>query len=95
MKNEKNVFLEKERTDYGSVKILGYQGTISFDEVYLRNDRRYFVECELETPKKLSHQIRPKIKNWMLENLDLTDRSEGIGMLRLALSNQEEYVNYI
>lgn len=79
------LILKKERTDYGQKRILGYASILSLDKVFLGSKNRYFVECEIKAPKNKSSQIRPIIKNWLLKNLNLSDRPEGIGMFRLAL----------
>ena len=75
----------KTRTDYSGT-VLDYPTVFSFDKIVFPDETRYFLEAELEgVPADDSDSIRPKIKMWLLDNLQLSDRAEGIGMMKLVL----------
>ena len=84
-KEKEMLSLQKTRTDY-SGKTFDYDGVCSFDEVTFPDETRYFIECEIEVAEELSDSIRPALKSWMILNFDLSDRPEGIGMMKLVLS---------
>ncbi len=81
--------LNKERVDYSGTA-LDYPAVISLDTVVFPDETRYFMECEIEVDEAESHEIRPKLKQWMLDTFNLSDRPEGIGMLRLVMSKIEK-----
>lgn len=81
--------LSKDRTDYDGVT-LDYPAVYSLDVVVFPDETRYFVECEIQVPEEMSSSIRPRLKESMLHTLHLSDRSEGIGMMRLVLSKSRE-----
>ena len=77
---------EKVRTDYQG-KMFDLPCVFSFDKLAFSDETRYFMEAELDgVPEDESDSIRVKMKEWLLNNLNLTDRSEGIGMMKLVLS---------
>jgi len=83
---EKYLSAKKTRTDYQG-ELLGFSATFSFDKVAFPDETRYFMEAELaDVPTDRSDSIRVEIKSWLLEKLNLTDRPEGIGMMKLVLS---------
>ncbi len=83
---EKYLSVEKTRTDYHG-ELLGFPVTFSFDKIVFSDETRYFMEAELaDVPADKSDSIRVEIKGWLLEKLNLTDRPEGIGMMKLVLS---------
>lgn len=83
---EKYLSAKKTRTDYRG-ELLGFSVTFSFDKVVFPDETRYFMEAELaDVPADRSDGIRVEIKSWLLEKLNLTDRPEGIGMMKLVLS---------
>ncbi|MCX6786656.1 MAG: CYTH domain-containing protein [Candidatus Kaiserbacteria bacterium] len=81
--------LSKDRTDYAGVT-LDYPAVYSLDVVVFPDETRYFVECEIQVPEGMSSSIRPHLKESMLQTLHLSDRPEGIGMMRLVLSKSRE-----
>ena len=81
--------LSKDRTDYAGVT-LDYPVVYSLDIVVFPDETRYFVECEIRVPEEMSSSIRPQLKESMLQTLHLSDRPEGIGMMRLVLSKSQK-----
>jgi len=79
----------KDRTDYAGVA-LDYPAVYSLDVVVFPDETRYFVECEIHVPEEISSSIRPYLKESMLQTLHLSDRQEGIGMMRLVLSKSQK-----
>lgn len=83
---EKYFSAEKTRFDYQG-ELLNFPVTFSFDKIIFPDETRYFIEAELDdVPVDQSDSIRVEIKNWLLKNLNLADRPEGIGMMKLVLS---------
>ncbi len=76
--------LHKIRRDFAGT-LFAYPCVFSLDDLTFSNGHRYFIECEIEVPEKVSNSIREELKQWMLTNLNLTERQEAIGMMRLAL----------
>lgn len=84
--------LSKERADYSGT-VLDRPAVYSFDKVVFPDETRFFVECEIRTTEEESHRIRADLKALMLQTLHLSDRPEGIGMMRLVLSKAEKNSN--
>lgn len=76
--------LHKIRRDFAGT-LFTYPCVFSLDDLTFSNGHRYFIECEIEAPKEVSNSIREELRQWMLTHLNLTDRPEAIGMMRLAL----------
>ena len=82
--------LTKTRTDYRG-EFMGYRGVISLDEVtFFPDESRYFIELEIDVPEEKSNAIRSEIKEYLLTTFQLSDRPEGIGMMRLIMSKIEK-----
>ena len=85
--SKKYLSLKKTRTNYKGT-VLGYNAILSFDEINFTDEDKYFFECEIDVPEELTNSIRPELKNWMLRTFNLSDRPEGIGMMKLVIQKQ-------
>ena len=84
--NKTPLTLTKVRTNYEGV-VLGYSAVFSFDYVTFPDEKRYFVECEIDVPEDVAgDEFRSKLREWMLRFFNLSVRPEGIGMMALTLS---------
>ena len=86
LKADKYFKADKTRVDYKG-EMLNFSCTFSFDKLIFPDETRYFMEAELDgVPEEQSEGIRVDIKNWLLKTFNLSDRPEGIGMMKLVLS---------
>ena len=86
LKSDKYFKAEKTRVDYKG-EMLNFPCTFSFDKIVFPDETRYFMEAELDgVPAEQSESIRVEIKNWLLATFNLSDRPEGIGMMKLILT---------
>lgn len=82
------ISMHKQRSDF-QLYLAGFanEAIISLDKLFLNDGLiRYFVEVEIDVPEEDSNSVRPKLKNWLLGFFGLSERAEGIGMFRLALT---------
>ncbi len=75
----------KYRNDW-SVTFNNQPGIVSFDKVVFPDETRYFVELEVDVGESETNTVRPVLKQWLLETFNLSDREEGIGMMKLVIS---------
>lgn len=77
---------DKTRVDYKG-EMLNFPCIFSFDKLIFPDETRYFMEAELDgVSAEQSERIRVEIKNWLLTTFNLSDRPEGIGMMKLVLT---------
>ncbi len=90
-KNKKNATIKKTRSNWTGM-LETYKCTVSVDEIFINNQKKYFLEAEIISNADnnfSSKNIREKIQNWFQNTLELNNRKESPSMLEIINFKQD------